>query len=81
MSVKQFGEKSVCLIFTSTLLFILKEVRTGAQEQGRIQEAGADGEVRKDAVYWLTQPAFIDPGTTDPEEAPPTMGPLPLITN
>lgn len=78
---KQFGENSVYLTYTSTLLFILKEVRTGSQEQGRIREAGADGEVRKVAVFWLTQAAFIDPGTTSPEMAPPIMGPLLLLTN
>lgn len=53
MSEKQFGEKSVYLIYTPILLFILKEVRTGTEKQGRIWEAGTDGEVRKDAVYWL----------------------------
>jgi hypothetical protein len=41
MTKKQVGEERVYLAYTSTLLFITKEVRTGIQAG---QEAGADAE-------------------------------------
>ena len=42
MTKKQVGEESVYSAYTSILLFITKEVRTGTQAG---QETGADGEV------------------------------------
>ena len=41
MTKKQVGKKRVYLAYTSILLFITKEVRTGTQAG---QEAGADAE-------------------------------------
>jgi hypothetical protein len=41
MTKKQVGEEMVYLAYTSILLFITKEVRTGTQAG---QEAGADAE-------------------------------------
>jgi hypothetical protein len=41
MTKKQVGEERVYSAYTSTLLFITKEVRTGTQAG---QEAGADAE-------------------------------------
>jgi hypothetical protein len=41
MTKKQVGEERVYLAYTSILLFITKEVRTGTQAR---QEAGADAE-------------------------------------
>jgi hypothetical protein len=41
MTKKQVGEERVYLVYTSILLFITKEVRTGTQAG---QEAGADAE-------------------------------------
>jgi hypothetical protein len=41
MTKKQVGEEKVYSVYTSTLLFITKEVRTGTQAD---QEAGADAE-------------------------------------
>jgi hypothetical protein len=44
MTKKQVGEERVYSAYTSTLLFITKEVRTGTQAG---QEAGADAEAIK----------------------------------
>ena len=61
MTKKQVGEKSVDLVYTSTLLFITKEVRTGIQEG---KEAGADTEAMEGCFLlacfpWLAQPALL----------------------
>ena len=79
MTKKQVGEERVYLAYTSILLFITKEVRTGTQAG---QEAGTDAEAMR-ACYLLACSAFfpIEPRTTSPEMAPPTRGPPPLITN
>ena len=58
---KQVGEERVYSAYTSTLLFITKEVRTGTQAG---QEAGADAEAIKGCslltcLPWLAQPAFL----------------------
>jgi hypothetical protein len=61
MIKKQVGEERVYLAYTSTLLFITKEVRTGTQAS---QEAGADAEAMEGCSLlacfpWLAQPAFL----------------------
>jgi hypothetical protein len=58
---KQVGEESVYSAYTSTLLFITKEVRTGTQVG---QEAGADAEAMEGCYLlacfpWLAQPALL----------------------
>jgi hypothetical protein len=61
MTKKQVGEERVYSAYTSTLLFISKEVRTGTQAG---QEAGADAEAMKGCSLlacfpWLAQPALL----------------------
>ena len=60
MTKKQDGEGRVYSAYTSILLFITKEVRTGTQAG---QEAGADAEPWRDVPYWvlpwLAQLAFL----------------------
>jgi hypothetical protein len=53
---KQIGEERVYLAYTSTLLFVTKEVRTGTQAG---QEAGADAEPWSDVLYWLASPGLL----------------------
>jgi hypothetical protein len=57
-----------------------KKVRTGTQTG---QEAGADAEAMEGCYILACFPGFllIDPRTTSPGMAPPTMGPPPLITS
>jgi hypothetical protein len=61
MTKKQVGEERVYLAYTSTLLFITKEVRTGTQAG---QETGADAEAMEECsllacFHWLAQLAFL----------------------
>jgi hypothetical protein len=61
MTKKQVGEERVYSAYTSILLFITKEVRTGTQAG---QEAGADAEAMEGCsllacLTWLAQPAFL----------------------
>ena len=60
MTKKQVGEERIYLAYTSILLFIAKEVRTGTQTG---QEAGADAEAMEGcsllACFWLAQPALL----------------------
>jgi hypothetical protein len=60
MTKKQVGEESVYLAYTSILLFITKEVRTGTQAG---QEAEADAESMEGSLLaclpWLAQPALL----------------------
>jgi hypothetical protein len=61
MTKKQIGEEWVYSAYTSTLLFITKEVRTGTQAG---QEAGADAEAMEGCsllacLSWLAQPALL----------------------
>jgi hypothetical protein len=61
MTKKQVGEERVYSAYTSTLLFITKEVRTGTQAG---QEAGADAEAMEGCSLlacfpWLAQPALL----------------------
>jgi hypothetical protein len=58
---KQVGEERVYSAYTSILLFITKEARTGTQAG---QEAGADAEAMEGCsllacLPWLAQPAFL----------------------
>jgi hypothetical protein len=61
MTKKQVGEERVYSAYTSILLFITKEVRTGTQAG---QEAGADAETMEGCYLlacfpWLAQLAFL----------------------
>jgi hypothetical protein len=79
MTKKQVGEERVYSAYTSIALFITKEVRTGTQAG---QKVGADAEAMEG--YFLlacSACSLIEPKTTSPEMAPPTIGPPPLITN
>ena len=60
MTKKQVGEERLYSAYTSILLFITKEVRTGMQAG---QEAGADAEAMERCSLlacfpWLAQPAL-----------------------
>jgi hypothetical protein len=95
MTKKQVGEERVYSAYTSILLFITKEVRTGTQEQETLSQSRNWKQVRKqelmqrpwrDVSYWLSSPGLLNllsyrTRTTSPEMAPPTRGPPPLITN
>jgi hypothetical protein len=61
MTKKQVGEERVYSAYTSILLFITKEVRTGTQAG---KEAGADAEAMEGCFLltcfpWLAQLAFL----------------------
>jgi hypothetical protein len=61
MTKKQVGEERVYSAYTSILLFITKEVRTGTLAS---QEAGADAEALDRwsllaCFPWLAQPALL----------------------
>ena len=61
MTKKQVGEERVYSAYTSILLFITKEVRTGTQAG---QKAGADAEAMEGCSLlacfpWLAQPALL----------------------
>ena len=80
---KQVGEERVYLAYTSILLFMTKEVRTGTQA---CQEAGADAEAMEGAAYWVASHCLLSllsyrTKTTCPEMVPPTRDLYPLITN
>ena len=61
MTKKQVGEESVYSAYTSILLFITKDIRSGTQAG---QEAGTDAEAMKECSLlacfpWLAQPALL----------------------
>jgi hypothetical protein len=61
MTKKQVGEERIYSAYTSILLFITKEVRTGIQAG---QESGADAEAMEGCsllacLLWLAQPALL----------------------
>jgi hypothetical protein len=61
MTMKQVWEERVYSAYTSILLFITKEVRTGSQAG---QEAGADADAMEGCSLlacfpWLAQPALL----------------------
>ena len=83
MTKKQVGEERVYSAYTSILLFITKEARTGTQAG---QEAGADAEAMEGFLYWLASPgllSLLSYRTQDyqPRDGPTYRGPRPLITN
>jgi hypothetical protein len=80
MTKKQVGEERVYSAYTSILLFITKEVRTGTQAG---QEAGADAEAIEGCsllacLPWLAQPALLYNQDYRPRDGPTHKGPLPL---
>jgi hypothetical protein len=83
MTKKQVGEERVYSTYTSMLLLITKEVRTGTQAG---QGAGADAEAMEGCSLLACFPCLPSllsyrTKTTSPEMVPPTRGPSPLITN
>jgi hypothetical protein len=79
MTKKQVGEERIYSAYTSILLFITKEVRTGTQAG---QKAGADAEAMEGcSLLACLACSLIDPKTASPEMVPPTRGLSPLITN
>jgi hypothetical protein len=83
MTKKQVEEKRVYSAYTSILLFLTKEVRTGTQAG---QEAGTDAEAMEAILYWLASPGLLSllsyrTKTTSPEMVPPIKGLSPLIIN
>jgi hypothetical protein len=79
MTKKQAGAERVYSAYTSILLFITKEVRTGTQAG---QEAGADAEAMEGcSLLACSACSLIEPKTSSPGMVPPTRGLSPLITN
>jgi hypothetical protein len=85
MTKKQVGEERVYSAYTSILLFITKEVRTGTQAG---QEAGADAKAMEGCFLLACllslaclACSLIESKNTSPEMVPPTTGSPPLITN
>ena len=83
MTKKQVGEERVYSAYTSILLFITKELRTGTQAG---QEAGADAEAMEGCSLLACFPGLLSllsdrTKTTSPETVPPTRGPPHFITN
>jgi hypothetical protein len=89
MTKEQVGDERVYSAYTSILLFITKEVRTGTQAG---QKAGADAEAMEGCALLACLLAcllplacsacsLIEPKTTSPEMVPPIRGFFPLITN
>ena len=56
MTKKQVGEERVYSAYTSILLFITKEVRTGTQAG---QKAELMQRPRRDVLYWLASHGFL----------------------
>ena len=56
MTKMQVGEERVYSAYTSILLFITKEVRTGTQAG---QEAGVDAEAMEGCFLWLASPGLL----------------------
>ena len=80
MTKKQVGEERVCSAYTSILLSITKEVRTGIK-QVRKQELMQ--RPWKDVLYWLASPgllSLLSYKTQDyqPRDGPTHKGPFPL---
>jgi hypothetical protein len=85
MTKKQVGEERAYLAYTSTLLFITKEVRTRTQAG---QKAGADAEAMEGCSLLACLPWLASPGllsvlsyrTQDyqPRDGPTHKGPFPL---
>ena len=81
MTKKQVGEERVYSAYTSILLFITKEVRTGTQAG---QEAGADAEAMEGCFFTGLLPlscsdcSLREPKTTSPERWSHPQGAFPL---
>jgi hypothetical protein len=76
MTKKQVGEERAYSAYTSILLFITKEVRTGTLAG---QEAGADAEaIEGCSLLTCSACSLIEPKTTSPEMVPPTKEHFPL---
>jgi hypothetical protein len=85
MTKKQVGEERVYSAYTSMLIFITKEVRTGTQAG---QKTGADAEAMEGWMLFTGLPLLacsacflIESKTTSPKMVPPTRSLSPLITN
>ena len=83
MTKKQVREEKVYSVYTSILLFIIEEVRTGIKQ---IRKQELMQRQWRDVAYWLSSPGLVSllsyrRKTSSPEMAPPTRGPPPLITN
>ncbi len=79
MTKKQVGEERVYSAYTSILLFITKEVRTGTQAG---QNAGADAEAMEGGSLlacrtWLAQPALLFNPSLAAQRWLPPLGDLP----
>ena len=80
MTKKQVEEKRVYSAYTSILLFLTKEVRTGTQAG---QEAGTDAEAMEAILYWLASTgllSLLSYRTQDhqPRDGTTQKGPFPL---
>jgi hypothetical protein len=80
MTKKQVGEERVYSAYTSILLFITKEVRTGTQAG---QEAGADAEAMEGCSLlacfpWLAQLALLSNQDYQPRDDTTHKGPSTL---
>jgi hypothetical protein len=80
MTKKQVGEERVYLAYTSIVLFITKEVRTGNQAG---QEAGARAEAIEGysllvCLPWLAQTTLLQKQDYHPRDGPTHKGPFPL---
>jgi hypothetical protein len=74
MTKKQVGEERVYSAYTSTLLSISKEVRTGTQARQKLMQ-----KPWRDILYWLASPGLLSllsyrTETTSPEMVSPTRG-------
>jgi hypothetical protein len=80
MTKKQVGEKRVYSAYTSILLFITKEVRTGAKAG---LKAGADAEAMEGCSLlacfpWLVQPVLLQNQDYQPRDGTTHKGTSPL---
>jgi hypothetical protein len=75
MTKKQVGEERVYSTYTSILLFITKEVRTGAQTG---QEAGADAEAMEGCSLLACSACSLIYQDYQPRDGPTHKGPFPL---
>jgi hypothetical protein len=79
---KQIGEERVYLAYTSALLFITKGSQDWNSNRSGSRCRGHGGMFLAGLLLLACSACFlVEPRTTSPEMAPPTMGPSPLITN
>jgi hypothetical protein len=72
MTKKQIVEERVYSAYTSILLFITKEVRTGTQAG---KKAGSDAEAMEGFLYWLASPGLLSLLSYRTEDYQPRNGP------